>query len=141
MAREKSLIPAERIERSIILLRGQKVMLAPDLAVLYQVEVRALNQAVKRNLERFPEDFMFQLNWEEVGLLRSQSVILNRKSAPNLKSQSVTSRRGTHMKYLPYAFTEQGVAMLQTRTLRQKMRKKGLLRLEGSRRGARYVLP
>jgi hypothetical protein len=62
MGKRKSLIPSERIERSIILLRGQMVMLAADLAALYEVKVRALNQAVKRNRERFPDDFMFQLN-------------------------------------------------------------------------------
>ena len=62
---EASLIPAERIERRILLLRGQKVMLDFHLAELYEVETRSLNQAVKRNIERFPEDFMFQLTWEE----------------------------------------------------------------------------
>jgi len=74
---ETSLIPAERIERRILLLRGQKVMLDFHLAELYEVETRSLNQAVKRNIERFPEDFMFQLTWEETEqVLRSQFVIL-----------------------------------------------------------------
>jgi hypothetical protein len=109
-----STVPPQRIERRIVFLRGQSVMLSPDLAELYEVEPKALMQAVKRNLDRFPEDFMFQLTWEEVGLLRSQSVILN--GEPGLRSQSVTLKpgRGKHLKYLPYAFTEQGVAMLSS---------------------------
>ena len=92
-----SLIPVERIERQILLLRGQKVLLDFQLAGLYGVETKALNQAVKRNLERFPEDFMFILSKEEFGSLRSQIVTL---------------KRGEHSKYLSFAFTEQGVAML-----------------------------
>jgi len=90
---------AERIEQRIFLLRGQKVMLSPDLAQLYDVEPRALVQAVKRNLERFPVDFMFQLNDRE---FRS------------LKSQIVTSSWGGLRRATPYAFTEQGVAMLSS---------------------------
>jgi hypothetical protein len=81
--------------------RGSRVMLDADLAALYEVEVKALNQAVKRNIERFPGDFMFQLTHEEAEFLRSQSVTLK-------------SGRGQHRKYLPYAFTEQGVAMLSS---------------------------
>jgi hypothetical protein len=96
-----SAVPIERIERAILVLRGHKVMLDADLATLYEVETRALVQAVKRNIERFPEDFMFQLDVEEVQALRSQSVISN---APG---------RGGR-RYAPYAFTEQGVAMLST---------------------------
>jgi hypothetical protein len=96
-----SIIPAERIEQSILFIRGQKVLLDWDLAKLYGVEIRALNQAVKRNLERFPDDFMFQLAAEEAEALRSQIVILK-------------TGRGQHRKYLPYAFTEQGVAMLSS---------------------------
>ena len=68
---EESLVPIERIESRILLLRGQKVMLDIDLATLYEVEVKALNQAVKRNIVRFPTDFMFQLTAEETALLRS----------------------------------------------------------------------
>ena len=94
-------VPVERIERAILLLRGHKVILDADLATLYEVETRALVQAVKRNLERFPQDFMFQLGAEEVEVLRSQSVISN------------TPGRGGR-RYAPYAFTEQGVAMLST---------------------------
>lgn len=104
MAREQ-VIPAERIERAILVLRGQKVMLDTDLAELYGVETRALVQAVKRNSERFPDDFMFQLDWDEVDQLsRSQTVIL---------------KRGQNVKFRPYAFTEQGVAMLSS-VLRSK---------------------
>jgi len=69
-------VPVELIERRIYLIRGQKVMLDADLADLYQVETRALNQAVRRNLDRFPEDFMFQLTDEEASSLRSQFVTL-----------------------------------------------------------------
>jgi len=90
---------AERIEQRIFLLRGQKVMFSHDLAQLYEVETRALNQAVKRNSDRFPADFMFQLNDEE---FRS------------LKSQIVTSSWGGLRRAAPYAFTEQGVAMLSS---------------------------
>lgn len=82
------------------MLRGHKVMLDSDLAELYQVEVRVLVQAVKRSLDRFPGDFMFQLTNEEQQFLRSQTVILKKAG------------RGQHRKYSPYAFTEQGVAML-----------------------------
>ncbi|RJP33505.1 MAG: ORF6N domain-containing protein [Candidatus Omnitrophota bacterium] len=94
-------MPVEIIERKIFLIRGQKVMIDRDLAELYCVETRVLNQAVRRNLDRFPEDFMFQLTKEEADSLRSQFVILK-------------SSRGKHSKYLPYAFTEQGVAMLSS---------------------------
>ena len=102
----KQLIPAEVIERRIYLIRGQKVMLSTDLAQLYDVEPRILVQAVKRNRDRFPGDFMFQLNQKEVLFLRSQIVILKQG-------------RGQHQKYPPYAFTEQGVAMLSS-VLRSK---------------------
>jgi hypothetical protein len=94
-------IPAERIASSILFIRGHRVMLDEHLAVLYEVEVKALNQAVKRNLERFPADFMFRLTSEEADLLRSQTVTLEKG-------------RGRHRKYLPYAFKEQGVAMLSS---------------------------
>ncbi len=101
MANNQSIIPVERIEKAILLVRKQKVMLDADLAALYGVETRVLIQAVKRNLERFPEDFMFQLNKEEADFLRSQIVTLKKG-------------RGQHSKYLPYVFTEQGVAMLSS---------------------------
>ena len=116
------LLPAERIERRTLLLRGQKVMLDSHLAELYEVETRALNQAVQRNLERFPADFMFQLSVEETdSVLRSQIVISNEetpgkslKTGASLRSQTVILKRGQHRKYRPYAFTEQGVAMLSS---------------------------
>ena len=92
------LVPDERIMQLIRLIRGQKVILDADLARLYEVETRVLVQAVKRNIRRFPEDFMFQLSKEEFG---------------NLRSQSVTSSWGGR-RYPPYAFTEQGVAMLSS---------------------------
>src|SRR5215472_4264895 len=88
-------LPAEHIAQSILFLRGQRVILDRELAAIYGVETRTLNQAVKRNAERFPEDFMFQLDQEEAERSRSQSVILN-------------AGRGQNIKYLPYAFTEHG---------------------------------
>src|SRR3990167_5227802 len=100
------LIPYEVIERRIFIVRGKSVMLDRDLAKLYGVETRVLNQAVKRNINRFPEDFMFSLTREEIGRI-SQIVIRSR-------SQFVTLKRGQNIKYLPYAFTEQGVAMLSS---------------------------
>jgi hypothetical protein len=99
-------IPMERIARAILLIRGQKAMLDEALAALYEVEVKALNQAVKRNVDRFPDGFMFQLTAEETAFLRSQFVTLKAGS-------------GRHRKYRPYAFTEQGVAMLSS-VLRSK---------------------
>jgi len=97
------IVPLERVERLILLVRGEKALLDADLARLYGVETRVLNQAVRRNRSRFPPDFMFQLTRDEADILlrsRSQSVILN--------------KRGTNIKYLPCAFTEQGVAMLSS---------------------------
>jgi phage regulator Rha-like protein len=95
----KNALVAVNIETKILTMRGQKVMLDADLAELYGVEIRALNQAVKRNVERFPEDFMFQLSTEEYESLRSQFVTLK-------------TGRGQHRKYLPYVFTEHGALML-----------------------------
>jgi ORF6N domain len=95
------------IESSILVLRGQRVMLATDLARLYGVEVKALNQAVRRNMDRFPLDFMFQLSWEEAERSRSQFVTLNKASGHR-------EIRGQNIKYRPFAFTEQGVAMLSS---------------------------
>jgi len=92
------LIPREIIENKILFIRAQKIILDSDLANLYEVETKVLNQAVKRHFERFPDDFMFQLTNEEF---------------LNLKSQFVTSSWGGKRK-LPYAFTEQGVAMLSS---------------------------
>ncbi|HSA58855.1 MAG TPA: ORF6N domain-containing protein [bacterium] len=96
--------PIGSIERKILFLRGQKVMLDEDLAGLYEVPTKVLNQAVRRNLGRFPGDFMFQLTVGEYKSLRSRIVTLD----------SANAGRGRHRKYLPYAFTEQGVAMLSS---------------------------
>ncbi|MFA5156547.1 MAG: ORF6N domain-containing protein [Candidatus Omnitrophota bacterium] len=104
----KELVPEEIIERKIFLIRGQKVMLSTHLAELYGVEAKVLIQAVKRNIKRFPEDFMFQLTWREALCLKSQIV------TSSSRSQFVTLGKGKNIKYLPYAFTEQGVAMLSS---------------------------
>ena len=103
---------ADAIRARILTIRGVQVMLDRDLAELYGVPTKALNQAVKRNIERFPERFMFQLTKDEVSDLRSQIVTLN--VGTSLRSQIVTlnTRQGQHLKYMPYAFTEQGIAML-----------------------------
>ena len=94
-----NLIPKEMIEKKIYFIRGMKVMIDRDLAELYNVETFNLNKAVKRNIERFPKEFIFQLTSEEYKALRFQIGILE---------------KGQHSKYLPYAFTEQGVAMLSS---------------------------
>jgi phage regulator Rha-like protein len=118
MADKRAVVLIERIETRIFLIRGAKVMLSTHLAELYDVEPRALTQAVKRNIERFPKDFMFQLSAGEASNLKSQSVTL-KESGSSSRSQSVTLKRGQNIKYLPYAFTEQGVAMLSS-VLRSK---------------------
>ena len=125
------------VKSKIYTIRGQKVMLDFDLAQMYEVETRVLNQSVKRNIERFPDDFMFQLTKGELDILKSQFVtskITEIQVDENLKSQNAKSNihesesvgaltsqnvilkngRGQHSKYLPYAFTEQGVAMLSS---------------------------
>ncbi|HEX9365077.1 MAG TPA: ORF6N domain-containing protein [Vicinamibacterales bacterium] len=99
-ARETRLVAA-RVTRAVLRIRGHNVILDVDLASLYGVDVRALNQAVARNRERFPGDFMFRLTAKEAESLRSQTVILK-------------GARGRHRKYLPKVFTEQGVAMLSS---------------------------
>ena len=108
MPRTKALIPVERIEKRIYLIRGQKVMLDADLADLYGVETKVLLQAVKRNVDRFPRDFMYPLTAQEVTFLRSQFVTSKTTARPR-----VSDPRGGR-RYLPYAFTEQGVAMLSS---------------------------
>jgi len=114
------------IQNRIYELRGERVMLDRDLANLYEVETKRLSEAVKRNIKRFPEDFMFQLTKEEYESLRLQIETLekddnllrlqietSKESKNPLRSQIATLKgRGNHTKYLPYAFTEQGVAML-----------------------------
>ncbi len=104
-------IPDERIVGRIFVMRGRKVMLDRDLAELYGVETKVLNQAVRRNIDRFPDDFMFKLNKEELNDWTSQFVISSNDNDKNLRSQIVTSSWGGH-RYGSYAFTEQGVAML-----------------------------
>jgi phage regulator Rha-like protein len=114
MQNSSDLIIQERITRSIYLIRNQKIMMDSDLAEMYEVETKVLNQAVKRNMDRFPEDFMFQLSneeWEDL-----QVTIEEQNEDHSLRSQIVTLKndRGRHRKYLPYVFTEQGVAMLSS---------------------------
>ena len=99
LKKTKSIIPAEAIVSKIIILRGERVILDRDLAEMYGVETRVLKQAVRRNIDRFPDDFMFELTEKEQDSLRSQTVILI---------------RGQHSKYPPFAFTEQGGSMLSS---------------------------
>ena len=94
-------LPVEAVRGKIYLIRGQKVLLDEDLAELYGVETKRLNEQVRRNISRFPDDFMFQLNADENASLRSQFATLK-------------TGRGGHRKYLPSVFTEQGVAMLSS---------------------------
>jgi hypothetical protein len=94
-------VVVERIERKILLIRGQKVMLDDALAELYRVSTKALKQAIRRNRDRFPSDFLLELTAEEAAALRSQTVTLEKG-------------RGKYAKYAPYAFTEHGVAMLSS---------------------------
>lgn len=110
--RSTALAPLSHIERSIHLVRGEKVLLDFELARLYGVPTKVLNQAVRRNASRFPEDFMFRVTEEEVDSLRSQIVTLN--DAPEFKAKTTKTNRGAHRKFLPHAFTEQGVAMLSS---------------------------
>ena len=138
-----SLLVPEKLATLVHYLRHDKVILDSDLAELYGVPTKALNQAVQRNLGRFPSDFMFQLTATEVAGLKCQIGILNvnpdalrsqivtsknaeanlmsqiaiaKNAQPSLRSQIVTLKRGQHRKYLPYAFTEQGVAMYRIST-------------------------
>jgi len=96
---KQPVMPVGRIERAILLIRGQKVILDRDLARLYGVPTKRLNEQAKRNIDRFPEDFMFELTWEE---------------AKASRSQSATLKRGKNIKYRPYAFTEHGAMMAAT---------------------------
>ena len=97
---DETIYDTEKIKNLIYNIRGKQVMLDSDVAMLYHYETRKINQTVKRNIERFPENFCFQLTENEIECLRSQFVILNKNG------------RGQHSKYLPYAFTEQGITML-----------------------------
>ena len=101
-----ALIPIERVERAIYLIRGERVMLDRDLAILYEVTTAALNRAVRRNRDRFPEDFMFQLTAAEVTQLNRSQIVIG-------------SEKHRDPRFRPYAFTEQGVSMLSS-VLRSK---------------------
>ena len=103
----------ENLVPLVRLIRGEKVLLDADLADLYGVGTKVLNQAAKRNAERFPADFMFQLTAEEWGNLRSQTVTSS-QTGERVRSQSVTASSHGGQRYFPYAFTEQGVAMLSS---------------------------
>lgn len=109
-------VPDEAIIRRIYIIREQKVMLDFDLASLYEVETKALNQAVKRNSERFPEDFMFRLTPKEWQYIRSQNVTtqgIHSQSVKNMRSQIVTAYQAKrNVSVTPYAFTEHGITML-----------------------------
>jgi hypothetical protein len=109
----------DQIDRSILIVRGHKVLLDEQLAAFYSVQTKALVQAVKRNIARFPEDFAFQLSSDEWGILRSQFAASSLRSqivTSSLRSQSVTLNSSVHggRRYPPFAFTEQGVAMLSS---------------------------
>ncbi|MDO9360078.1 MAG: ORF6N domain-containing protein [Polaromonas sp.] len=111
---ESHIIPKpENLASLVLAVRGEKVLLDTDLAELYGVEARALNQAVARNRNRFPDDFMFQLTPEEWERVRSQTVMSGKEGEP-LRSQTVISKGKGGRRYIPYAFTEQGVAMLSS---------------------------
>ena len=106
--KHSSLILIEQIENAIYLIRGEKVMLDRDLATLYGVSTKVFNQAVKRHVERFPADFMFQLTMDEAQTWWLE-IAENRS-----RSQPVTLKRGRNIKYRPYAFTEHGILMLSS---------------------------
>ena len=106
-------VPLERVEKMIFLVRGHKVMLDSDLAELYRVQTKSLNLAVRRNKDRFPEDFCFQLSKEEYEALRFQIGMPKREEGLRFQFETSNSRRGGR-RYLPYVFTEQGVAMLSS---------------------------
>ena len=107
----------DAIEAQVLVIRGQRVLLAQQLATLYGVETKVLNQAVRRNLVRFPDDFMFRLEIADLAALRSQTVTLNTQVLDSKEfstAAGTTSSRGSHVKYPSFAFTEQGVAMLSS---------------------------
>jgi hypothetical protein len=113
----KDLIPAEHIERAIFLIRGQRILLDADLALIYRVPTKVLNQAVKRNVRRFPSDFVFRLSAEELDAIRTQ--ITNGSN----RSQIVTgSQKHRDPRFLPYAFTEHGAIMAAKRSKRIKVK-------------------
>lgn len=104
----------ENLASMVLAIRGEKVLLDTDLAELYGVEARALNQAVARNRSRFPDDFMFQLTTEEWERVRSQTVTASGAKGGNSSQTVMTTRKHRGIAYRPYAFTEQGVAMLSS---------------------------
>jgi hypothetical protein len=108
------ILKSENLARLVFFIRGEKVMLDSDLATLYGVEARALNQAVARNRKRFPADFMFQLTDKEYESVRSQFVTTLGGAAVNSSQTVMSSRKHRGRRYRPYAFTEQGVAMLSS---------------------------
>ena len=125
--KNSKVITVEGISSRVYYLRGQQVMLDYDLAEIYGYEVKRLNEQVKRNIARFPEDFMFQLTRDELISVKSQIVISREGISENcLKSQIVTlnesgNKRGLHIKKMPYAFTEQGIYMLARNTKVRKV--------------------
>ena len=110
-AKSDVLSSLEIIESQVLVMRGRRISLSPQLAMLCEVETRALNQAVQRNVARFPADFMIQLSWDELEGLRSQRLVLNEipaAAAESSRSHAVTLKRAKNVKYAPYAFSEQG---------------------------------
>ena len=108
------ILKPENVAQLVFFIRGEKVMLDADLAMLYRVEARSLNQAVARNRKRFPLDFMFQLSTEEFETIRSQLVTASGGKKLNSSQTVMSSRKHRGRTYRPYAFTEQGVAMLSS---------------------------
>ena len=127
----KELITTDDIRSKVYIIRGQQVMLDKDLAEIYGYEVKRLNEQVKRNISRFPEDFMFQLNKEEIpeGFSKSQFATLNEKS----------NRQGSNIKKMPFAFTEQGIYMLAT-VLSQKADGVGIILFTENGKGSKGFL-
>jgi hypothetical protein len=113
--RDRALVPVEVVERRIAMARGYKVMVDSDLAELYQVETRVLVQAIKRNLNRFPSDFMFQLSREEAAAMRSQIVIASQRDAAK-----------RNVRHRPYVFTEHGALMLSSVLKSERAAKMGI---------------
>jgi hypothetical protein len=111
---KSQVVISNTVEQTILLLRGHRVMLDETLAELYGVSVKRLNEQVRRNLERFPEDFMFQLSLAETDRLRSQIATLDAQDHEIIAKSLLGQGRGKYRKYQPYAFTEQGVAMLSS---------------------------
>jgi hypothetical protein len=117
---QPTIINKENIQNKIYIIRGLQIMLDKDLAELYQVESKRLNEQVKRNIERFPSNFMFQLTQNEYDNLRSQFATSSLDDSLRSQIATLENNRGKHTKYLPYVFTEQGVAMLSA-ILRSKI--------------------